>query len=698
MKKPTHSSPLRAILAVLSASLLLLAGTPLLQAQKIDSRPLTPQEIADYGLPYETMTSGGLLTVGVGEAVYLEAQVPKGTVATGVVWNILDRPLGGSVADFEPTPIPADMPIYSPGDREVLEVAGRTMFVPDLAGKYQVQAVVSTTEGTLTLQAQVTGAFYTGVGIMNNAVPKYPQCALCHEEQSINYMSTTHATYFERAIDGHVLAYYNESCTGCHTLGKGPQDIAGGFFSVANDLGWTFPDTLQPGNWAGMPEELKAMANVQCEHCHGAGSQHHGDATTISVSLSAGDCAQCHDKEPYYKTTEEWSLSRHAVATRYPTGENRAACVACHSGIGFIESTKGISQNINTDYEAITCAVCHDPHSAENPAQLRTVESVVLRNGVEVTAGGTGKLCMNCHKGRQHGEEFAVKYSPRFSPHSSVQADMLAGTNAVEYGRKIPSTAHLNAVPDGCATCHMHDAGSGDPARHMVGGHTFKMVYDSGTPDDHSDDVDLVGACQACHGPMESFNIARSDLNYDGVVEGIKEEIQHLMDAVAMNLPPMGEPTIAVAPDFTVSQLRAAFNHVFVRSDGSGGIHNPRYAAGLLQASLNDLLDPFNDIFSGINIPSGGEWFYSKWFEFYAPTIWEGWIYHYEHGHLYVRTGDDDKIYLYDLRTRSWHYTTPEIYPIMYAEDPGEWVYYGGRNKNSRMFFSFSTGKWTLVN
>jgi hypothetical protein len=697
MKLLNPNPPLRALSSVFLTAALFIGASAGLVAQKIDSRPLTHQEIHDYGLPEGTMASGGLLTVGVGEAVYLEAQVPIGTQVSGVVWSVQERPLGGSVADFQPTPILPEMPIYSPGDRVVLEVAGRTMFVPDLAGKYLIQAVVTTADGTLTLREQVTGAFYTGVGIIDNASPKYPQCALCHEEQSLKYMQTTHATYFERAIDGHVLAYYNESCVGCHTLGKGPQDVAGGFFSVANELGWTFPETLQPGNWDAMPAELKAMANVQCEHCHGAGSEHHGDASTISVSLSAGDCAQCHDEDPYYTTTAEWSLSGHSVATRYPTGENRAACVACHSGIGFIESVKGVTENINTDYEAITCAVCHDPHSAENPAQLRTVDSVVLKNGYEVTAGGTGLLCMNCHKGRQHGEAFAQQYSGRFSPHYSVQADMLAGTNAVEYGREISSTAHIHAVSDGCATCHMQAVDSEHPAYKKAGGHTFKMVYDGDTPDDPSDDMDLVGACQTCHGPMDSFNIARTDLNYDGKVEGVKDEIEHLMHAVAMNLPPIGEPTFKVEPDYTEAQLKAAFNYLFVEDDGSGGIHNPRYAAGLLQASLANLLDPYNALFQGVNIPSGGEWFYSTWFEFYAPTIWEGWIYHYEHGYQYVREAEDGKIYLYDLRTRSWRYTTAELYPIMYAEDPGEWIYYGGKNQDNRMFFSFRTGKWTFT-
>jgi hypothetical protein len=40
------------------------------EGNQIVARPLTPQEIIDYGLPEGTERSGGLLTVGVGAPVY----------------------------------------------------------------------------------------------------------------------------------------------------------------------------------------------------------------------------------------------------------------------------------------------------------------------------------------------------------------------------------------------------------------------------------------------------------------------------------------------------------------------------------------------------------------------------------------------------------------------------------------------------
>lgn len=676
-----------------SGALLALFGAGDAVAQQIAARPLTPQEIAEYGLDAGLRTSGGLMTVGVGEPVYLEVQVPKDTEVTGVEWALVERPLGGSVATLEASPLPAEMPIYSVGDREVFNVAERMYFSPDIAGKYIITATVQTAEGPLVLETQVTGAYYTGIGLMGGANPAYPQCALCHEEQSLNFMQTGHADSFTMAIDGHASDHYGESCMSCHVLAVDPALQNGGFGQIAQQVGWTFPEALEPGNWAAMPLELQAVANVQCEHCHGAGSEHHGDKTTISVSMSSGDCGQCHEAEPYHTKNIEWNLSRHAVATRYPTGEDRAACVACHSGLGFVDSLDG-REEVRTGYEAITCAACHDPHDATNPHQVRVVPDVELANGDIITAGGTGKLCMQCHKARADGEEAGAKYSKRFGPHHSNQADMLAGMNAVEYGLEIPSTSHLYALDDGCATCHMAEPGSDNAAHLLAGGHTFKPVYDNGTPEDSSDDVDMVGACTDCHGPVKDFNLKTVDHNNDGLIEGVKVEVQKIMDALAMKLPPIGEPTIEVAEDFTVSQLQAAYNYVFVDYDHSKGIHNTRYTVGILKASIADLMGGTqNRILRGQNVPVGGEWFYSSWLGFYAPKGPEAWVYHMDHGHLYI-AGTPEAVIYYDQNMGGWLYTMPESFPRVYSFSEGAWLYYTGKYNGVRWFYNASNNQW----
>ncbi|MEX0324884.1 MAG: hypothetical protein AB3N33_02220 [Puniceicoccaceae bacterium] len=689
------------------AAVVLFAGTNMTLAQKIDARPLTPQEIHDNELPEGVHASAGLLVVAVGEPVYLEAQVPAGTVVNGVTWSIEQRPLASppSVAELQDSPL-GDMPIYSPGDREVLAVAGRKLLVPDAVGKYMVQAVVQTDAEALVLTAQVTGATYVGVGTMGGASPSYPQCALCHQERAVEYMATGHASMFTLAIDGLKSSHYNSNCIECHTLGGHVEGVDNGSFSaVADSVGWTFPEVLEPGVWAAMDPALQAKANIQCEHCHGAGSEHHGDLTTTAVSLSSGDCGQCHDEEPYHNRNQQWNLSAHSVATRYPTGsERRRSCTGCHSGIAFIERMDGVAQDDRSfEYEAIVCAACHDPHSAENEHQLRSLADIELENGHMVTEGGTGKLCMNCHKARRDADSYTDRgvTSSHFGPHYGVQGDIFNGTNLVEFDGKVQggASSHLYILENSCASCHMQATDrNNDPFHNKAGDHTFKIVWDNDTPEDHSDDVPLTGGCYQCHGPLDTFDIPTVDYNYDGHLEGLQTEIHHLLEALAMKLPPYGEPRVVRDPDleYTPMEAKALYNYMAVEEDGSHGMHNPRYVAQILKASIEAVSDPYTGLFNGANIPVGGEWYYSQWFEFYAPQSTPDWIYHFEHGHLYV-TGDSSTIYLYDVRTNSWRWTNEEVYPLMYDVGAGTWMYYSGRYAGMRYFWNYNAGDWVVV-
>lgn len=586
----------------MAACLLAMAGgTAFAQKAKIASRPLTPQEIKDLGLPGDTQTSGGLFNVGLGQPLYLEAQIPAGTVVTGVDWSLDGTPQGSS-AMLVPSILAPAVPIYNPGDREVNIVAGRMTLVPDVVGHYTVNATVYTDGIPIILSRMVTGATFTGVGTAELVFHDPPQCARCHADKFTSWSKTGHASAMTRKIDGIGVNYFRTYCLKCHNTGYDAAPLAdnGGFDDIARLKGWMFPDTIQAGNWDAMPEGLKGISNVQCESCHGPGGQHSrsgGNPAFISVSTSSGDCGQCHDAEPYHVINQEWNLSAHAVATRYPTGESRSACVGCHSGVGFIDRIDGLAQNeLRTEWEAIVCATCHDPHDATNPHQLRKVDGVTLMNGHEVTAGGNGRICMNCHLSRRDGEEYATAYHGHYGPHGSPQTDMLAGSNAIEYGRHIPSSAHLTAVADSCATCHMPEVDGANPAKGLAGGHTFKPHWDGGTDGDASDDVHLTQSCVDCHGDIATFDIPRKDYDGDGSIEGVQTEIKGLLHDLAMYLPPLNDPAVSVTPSYTPAELKAAYNYKFVEEDGSYGIHNLSYAVNILKASLADLTGDFSII------------------------------------------------------------------------------------------------------
>jgi hypothetical protein len=128
-----------------------------------------------------------------------------------------------------------------------------------------------------------------------------------------------------------------------------------------------------------------------------------------------------------------------------------------------------------------------------------------------------------------------------------------------------------------------------DPAFLQAGGHTFKVGF---TPAGSSTPVQLVAACQGCHGPeVTTFNFPLLDYNGDGKIDGVQTEVQELLDQLSAMLPPVGQPKTALTINatWTQPQLEAAYNWLFVTNDGSRGIHNTAYAVGLIKASIDDL-------------------------------------------------------------------------------------------------------------
>ncbi|MDE3168484.1 MAG: hypothetical protein KGN36_21960 [Acidobacteriota bacterium] len=572
------------------------AQTPL--QGRIVLRAISEDDITNYKLPADTERSGGLSTIGLGQPAFLEAQVNIGVAAadiTSVDWTLTAKP-DGSAAAIVASPLPATMPSWEMADRVSYRVADRRLLRPDVKGWYTVTATITTKSGVVTARINITGATYVGIGT----------CKTCHSGGPANtawsmadsWSTTLHSTMFQNGINGNRTTHYGPNCLPCHTVGydPAPQSVNGGFDDVATQLGWTFPSTLQPSNWAAVPDALKNVANIQCENCHGAGSEHAsngGNPLLISVNMSSGDCGQCHGASPNHIKTAEWNNSMHAVTTTDPSGPGREGCVGCHTGGGFIQKMRG--QTItNTDYNPINCQTCHSPHGRTSPSTnlhlVRNLNPVTLADGTLVDSAGTGTLCMNCHHARQNATQYAptAAASPYFGPHHGPQGDMLEGTNAYTYGVAIPSSAHADVVTDTCAHCHMQTVGSKDAAFLQAGGHTFRMSYTDSTGAGH----DMVGACQECHGKkITSFDFPLLDYDGDGKIEGVQTEVQHLLDQLSTLLPPAGKPKTSLTIDstWTRDQLIAGYNWQFVNNDGSLGVHNMAYTVGLLQTTIEHL-------------------------------------------------------------------------------------------------------------
>ncbi len=572
-------------IATLVAALLVGIGAAVVLTQEGGNAPPTArielvgeiEGVVDAeGHPIKT---AALSNVGVGTYVLLRGLATdpdEGDEITAMAWEL--TPPAGSAATLTEV------------DQEY------AYFVADVVGKYEVQFTVTDSQGaageaTLTINAGT----YVGIGNLGGATPRPPQCAACHPDKAASWAETGHASMFTRGIDGNISSHYASYCLSCHTVGYDPAAENGGFDDVAEQVGWTFPETLQPGNWDAVPLELKQLANIQCENCHGPGSEHNGDPTGIATSLSADTCGTCHNEPWRHVKNAQWANSAHADATSrafaYPIGEGREACVRCHSGAGFIDTVEG-RQTVRTGFQIITCAVCHDPHSAEHEHQLRVTGEITLPDGTQVTGIGASAICMYCHNGRRTPEE-VEKEKPHY-PHYSTAAEMIAGTGGYDYGEPVEDSIHVTKTTLGCVDCHMaptpgwadKPGGTPLPGHDEVGEHTFRMTSPDG--------LENLAACTPCHLDLASFNRpARGDYDGDGTVEGIQDEVQGLLDLLFDAIIASGVEWLGHYPYWanvtTEAQKAAIYNWQFVKNDGSLGIHNTARAVQLLQRSYKDL-------------------------------------------------------------------------------------------------------------
>ncbi len=541
----------------------------------------SPQELHDLG--WTTHPSTGLKVVGVEELVYLFVKENAGQEITSITWTFTSKPATSATT------------LDSTNTR-------RTTFRPDVEGQFVVNVEITTAGGTANSSVTITSAKYVGVGTVGGATPNIAQgqCGICHSGNTQQWNQTGHATMFEQAIDGLKSSHYNEACIECHTVGFFEDAANGGFWDVANQLGWQFPATLQPGNWDDIVTNFPALAavsNIQCENCHGPGSQHKGDKSKIEVSLEEGLCGRCHEEEPYHVKNLQWKNSAHAQGETFAEEGDNPTCAPCHSGWGFVAKMDPASDlEQKTGDQNISCAVCHDPHDATHEYQLRLTDNVVLPSGPTLSKGGLGLLCMNCHHDRRvgGGEAYALNPTRTYrGPHHSNQTEMLFGVveDVIRFGRILPNSTHKDVIEDACVGCHMAESSRDDLGEHSWAMHTTEIVGTDTTV------VDNVAPCQKCHDPnMTSFDdmLARADHDGDGKIEAVKAEVEGLMHDVAMMLPPFGEPTVNISDPIwntkeSLMLRRAAWNYFFVDYDHSHGIHNYQFTVALLQITRDVL-------------------------------------------------------------------------------------------------------------
>lgn len=397
-----------------------------------------------------------------------------------------------------------------------------------------------------------------------DSTTKLTVCGNCHVDHQQAWSQTVHASAWSGLQSSD---HAGPTCVACHTVtgnGNIVEDTTAGFLAT-ND---------------------PRYHDVQCESCHGPGLQHvqNPESTEPLAPLAVGmntGCGECH--QGHHPFVEEWQQSLHSNLEAHAVGN--PDCIGCHTGDGALQTwgiqTEYLEQDSLTAtgaHLAITCATCHDPHSAANPYQLRFSISAHTEQS---------NLCAKCHHKRGVPDPTSSR-----GPHSPEGPTLFgyAGWWPQSLKDQYPSgtiigTHGSDANPGTCATCHMTPlAGAG---------HTFLAIPctdTTGVPTaDQSCGVQQrdFSACTAsgCHG---STDVARSLLtNAESRINDLATELNALIVQI-----PASEFDDGSDGTYTTGE-GARFNYQLSQSPGAV-VHNPFLIEALLTASIKQVEHDYN--------------------------------------------------------------------------------------------------------
>lgn len=377
---------------------------------------------------------------------------------------------------------------------------------------------------------------------------KTTTCGSCHAEKQQVWEQSSHAHAWESLLaSGHA----QPMCEGCHTtgnLGSGLKEATVG--------------------WAGTKDAR--YKDVQCESCHGEGLAHATSPTfanfPLATMFATGDvkntagCTACHNGS-HHPYAEEWAESPHGkmpFTTGYTGATDGAGteCQGCHTGqwalrksptstastdvIGFKAGvTRGYKEAgdlvVNqSNFQRITCSVCHDPHAAKKGA-LRFPAA---------TADTSQNLCIRCHNRRPGGAAPATTWRGPHSGEGQLVMGLNSGWRPPGFMDPLPaqiigSHADPQSNPKQCVTCHMARYDITDAKGAFVSttvGHTFNgfpCLNERGQPTgDNSCSIEArtFKSClgSGCH---QTEQAAKSIyVTVEHRLEYLMEELKHLLE------------------------------------------------------------------------------------------------------------------------------------------------------------------------
>ena len=350
-------------------------------------------------------------------------------------------------------------------------------------------------------------------------------CVECHGEKHSVWALTKHANAFQTLVNSGDQE--NALCLSCHTVGFRKR--------------------------SGYVDEIITphLKDVQCENCHGPGSNHVADPANepMAKDYSSELCGRCHQSchglcgDDHHPELEDWRNSLHSQ-TKYtvPYG-SPVECYRCHSTDAYFGMSDPNDPWWFPEY-SLNCVVCHTPHdNLIHRAQLRQP---------------TNELCAQCHT--------MLDAAPGASDPNNPQAEMLHSQGGYKLnGTPMagPYSSHWLENPDECVKCHWAYLRFDDP-------NSLLPIIDSGHSSRHN-----LRACEPCH-DYESAKSLVADMHF---------EMEIRLDAIAPYFTPNNPLYInpaGLTPQQRERYDNAHFNYLMVKRDRSYGSHNPAYARAML--------------------------------------------------------------------------------------------------------------------
>lgn len=373
-------------------------------------------------------------------------------------------------------------------------------------------------------------------------------------------------------------------------------------------------------------------ANTTCLVCHTVANfdakidQYHLSKHYLGTTSSRNGkyCAGCHTHDGFQ---ELQGSGKYVTSNDMPNG-TRVNCKTCHSHTGFdfltdtvydvLSTTKPVSLHYNnnlvtTDFgkENNLCVNCH---------QIRNKTALVYSDTTltpKVLNAAFDQLPYFPFTVGNDADTVQYRAGRSFSVHDGNQSNLSYGINAYEYSgvTYVRTWAHSTFS---CTKCHMNTYNSTD----KTGGHTLIVNK---------------AACTACHGGVDKITpvqtlidakrielaellvtrkVFKKTTNSSGVVSysalnthdfngklytTTTGEIYATSSSMNTVSPTTGlviygnilkyatdaDKALRIGRPWKRGELGAAYNYAYINSELSMGVHNPKYALKVLQASID---------------------------------------------------------------------------------------------------------------